>query len=241
MSKKKVQRPDISQVKRRLEKKPPPEPPPEPPPAPRVRPDTFKEAESFMKEYAELNAPQPEPSDEPAEEEARVDLGPLPEGVSAEATDRVFYRNTPIDNADVRATIESRCGEMDFADLVMTGRVVQDVPVLSGKLEVTFQSLLGSEIFWIERQSEREALTDWAVSSWLGYARLVLSLVAVNDREFQPYAKKREIDPDLFQSKFKLIMDMGEKQLELLLVNLNWFNYRVEQLYLDDFEQLKNG
>jgi len=236
MSSKKTQRPDISQVKRRLEPKPPPEPVKEMAPAPRIKPETLAEAEKFVQDFTEINAIPEEPA-----EEVRVDLGPLPDGVVAETPDRIFYRNTPIDNADVRASIESRCGPMDFADLVMTGRVVQDVPVLPDKLEVVFQSLLGSEIFWIERQSEKEALTDWALSSWMGYARLVMSLVVINNREFHPYTSKGDIDPDMFQSKFKSVMDMGEKQLELLLVNLNWFNYRVEQLYLDDFEQLKNG
>ena len=34
---------------------------------------------------------------------------------------------------------------------------------------------------------------------------------------------------------------MGEKLVELLLIHLHWFNDRVDRLYTDDFEKLKNG
>ena len=78
----------------------------------------------------------------------------------------------------------------------------------------------------------------------MGYARLTLSLLSVNGRDYRPVYKEnssRTIDEKLFQEKFEVLMDMGEKPIEYMLVNLNWFGDRVDRLSDNDFEQLKNG
>ncbi len=100
---------------------------------------------------------------------------------------------------------------------------------------------LASENFWIERSAEDQATTDWGIRSWMGYARLVLSLESINGKQFSPYEKGDEIDQVMFDEKYGKIMKMGEKLVELLLIHLHWFNDRVDRLYSDDFEKLKNG
>lgn len=210
----------------------------------RARPETMEQVAAFAKEV------QSQREEEEAEREAleknRVLLEERDDAEANKAalTDPTYYRNTPSDNREVRLAIEDNCDEMDFADLVLTGRVTQHVPIMPGKLEVVYQSLKASENFWVERQAEKEALSDWALRSWMGYARLTLSLLSVNGQDYRPVytdQKNKKIDEKLFREKFEALMDMGEKPIEYMLVNLNWFGDRVDRLSENDFEQLKNG
>ncbi|MAP22578.1 MAG: hypothetical protein CL582_16745 [Alteromonadaceae bacterium] len=233
-------KPDISKIKKRISD-PDSEPAPEPAAdKPRMKPETMKQIQDYARDVEEMRK-----EEEKEKEVNRVEIDKLPEDYvpqPGDGDDPVYYRNTPSDNPEIRKEIESRCREMDFSDLVLTGRVHQTVPILSDKLSVRYKSLLASENFWIERRAEGEASTDWGIRSWMGYARLALSIEAINDNGFDPYViKDDEIDNDLFNKKFKKIMNMGEKLVELLLIHLNWFNDRVDRLYSDDFEKLKNG
>jgi hypothetical protein len=233
-------RPDLSRIKKRISDEEP-EPAPEPvPEKPKMKPETIRQIQEYAKDVEELRK-----EDEKEEDLERVEIDELPENYvpqPGDGEDSVYYRNTPSDNPEIRRKIELRCKDMDFSDLVLTGRVHQTVPILSDKLSVRYKSLLASENFWIERRAEGEASTDWGIRSWMGYARLVLSVESINGNDFDHYVTKGdEIDNDLFNKKFKKIMGMGEKLVELLLIHLHWFNDRVDRLYSDDFEKLKNG
>ena len=235
-----ARKPDLSQIKQRIsdvDSEPAPEVAEE---KPRMKPETLRQIQDYARDVEEMRKEEQE-----EEELKRVEIDKLPDDYvpqSEDHEDAVFYRNTPSDNPEIRKEIESRCREMDFSDLVLTGRVHQAVPILKDKLSVKYQSLLASENFWIERRAEGEASTDWGIRSWMGYARLTLSLESINGNDFDPYViKGDEIDNDLFNKKFKKIMNMGEKLVELLLIHLHWFNDRVDRLYSDDFEKLKNG
>ena len=209
----------------------------------RARPETMQQIAEFAKEVQSQR--EEEEAEKAALEASKVVIEEYDDDDGPSASeDTTYYRNTNADNRKVRIAIEERCEEMDFADLVLTGRVTQNVPILPGKLEVVYQSLKASENFWVERQAEKEALSDWALRSWMGYARLTLSLLSVNGRDYRPVYKEnssRTIDEKLFQEKFEVLMDMGEKPIEYMLVNLNWFGDRVDRLSDNDFEQLKNG
>jgi hypothetical protein len=199
--------------------------------------DTLDQISKFNKESEELNR---------EEVLDKIDIGATPEGVEIEEfvddTDDMFYRGTAVDNPKTRKAIETKCTDMDFADLIITGRVTQVVPIVDEKLLVVFRSLLANENFWIEKNAQKHASTDWAMRSWMGYARLAMSIESLNGTDFSAYSSKSgEIDDQMFVKRFKEVMNMGEKLIELLLINLNWFNDRVENLYKHDFEKLKNG
>jgi hypothetical protein len=101
---------------------------------------------------------------------------------------------------------------------------------------------LAAETFWIEKNASDYGNTDWTVRSWMGYARLTISLKEINGSVLPDHRNKAgDIDKASFDAKYARIMNLGEKLIELLFVNLNWFNDRVEKLYQDDFELLKNG
>ena len=234
MSKKK---PNIDAIKNRVADAPEPEKPSQQPEdlVNRIKPETMEQ----IQDYARAVEEQREAEAKAADDE-RVELDELPDEYKADA-DNTYYRGTPADNPEVRRKIEEQAEEMDFADLVLTGRVTQLVRILPGKLEAEFRSLKAYENFWIERQAEKEGLSDWAIRSWMGYARLVLSMTSLNGRMYEEVCEGRSVVDSKFRSKFEDIMDIGEKPIEYLLLNLNWFNDRVEKLADNDFEQLKNG
>jgi hypothetical protein len=227
---------DLETVRARLADAPPEE---EEAPAPvrkgvGVRAETIEAARKYEQALADAQA----------REQERVDLGELPEGVVVDPVDvdPTFYRGTPSDNRRVRLAIEERCGEMDFADLVLTGRVRQRVPVLPGKIEFEYQSLTGTEDFWVESNAQLEANTEWGVRSWVVYARLAMSLVSVNGKALPTHLNKDgEIDTKAFQAKMRMVMKYGSKILDFAVTNMGWFNSRVEKIFQDDFESLGNG
>tara|TARA_B100000131_G_scaffold221323_1_gene212856 strand:+ start:41774 stop:42502 length:729 start_codon:yes stop_codon:yes gene_type:complete len=239
-----TQRPDISKIKQKIagrdiDHEEPIEEAPKPAnTGPLMRPETIEQVKQFAKDVQELR------EQEAQEEVVRTEIEELPEELEGtDATgDNMFYRYTAADNPDVRRAIEERASEMDFADLIITGRVSQHIPIIKDKFEIELQSLLAAENFWIERRAEKEGTTDWALRSWMGYARLALSIVTINGKTMPPCSdNKGVVDEERFAERFSHLMGMGEKPVEYLLVNLTWFNDRVDRLAEHDFEQLKNG
>lgn len=228
-------KPDLSKVKSRIKDETAEMTAEKPQEAkPRISPKTAEQIQDYAEDVEKMRREEEEAANN------RVELDELPENVSP-TQDNVYYRGTPSDNPEVRKQIEARCSPMDFSDLVLTGRVTQVVPIIPGKFEVGFQSLLTSENYWIERNAEKEATTDWGMRSWMGYARLAMSLTEVNGKELPTVVTKTGIDEEAWNDRFATVMNMGEKPVEYLLINLNWFSTRVDQLYKNDFDLLKNG
>lgn len=236
---------DLSEIKSRMEREkerkeeqevtlPSPSKVQEPP---SLRPDTLKQVKEYMKAAEELQRQQ-------EAQVEKVDLGPTPENAKSlvEPEDPTFYRNTHFDNKKVRTAVEAQCREMDFADLVLTGRVNQVVPVIPGKLVLEFQSLTGADSYWIENNAQMEAQTEWGLKSWVLWAQLTMSLVSMNGKAFPNHlGKDGEVDSKLFKEKQVKIMRLGAKILDIAATNMNWFNERVDKILQNDFEQLGNG
>jgi len=249
--------PDLSEIKRRMERETaavanrqeapapvteptqatPQRPQPSNPAKPPLRPETLAQLREFEKAAEEMR-------EQEAVEKDKIDLGPLPEGAKILPDDYepTFYRNNNHDNKRVREAVEARCTEMDFVDLVMTGRVSQVVPVIPGKLTFEFQSLTGADSFWIESNAQLEVTTEWGLKSWILWAQLTMSLTGVNGKAFPNHlGKDGEVDAKLFKEKQAKIMRMGAKILDIAVTNMNWFNERVDKILQNDFEQLGNG
>lgn len=234
---------DLSEIKRRMsEQEKARELPPESASSPKevkpaIKKETLEQVARFEQEFAALNAAKD------AEPE-KIELGPLPEGVKGmdDELDAVLYRGTVFDNKKVRKAIEARCVEMDFADLVLTGRVSQKVAVIPKKLTFEFQSLTGGESYWIESRAQSEASTDWGLRSWVVWAQLTMALVSVNGAQLPTHlGKDGDVDEKLFNEKRTRVMKLGAKVLDIAVTNMNWFNDRVDRIFQNDFEQLGNG
>jgi len=194
-------------------------------------PESLKsQLSSLEREMAELNAPA-----------QKIDLGPLPEAAKkkvAGVEDDTIKKTTPLDQL-LKEKTEKACAPMDFGELIMTGRVQQDVPVLPGKLRVTFQSLTGAESYWIERmvvEQPADISRAWAV-----YMQLAMSVHAVNGTPREPFNVEGKIDRGVLDRRLALLMKMNTRMIELLIANMFWFFDRVNALYENDFESIKNG
>lgn len=164
----------------------------------------------------------------------------LAEKAAADAVSRVRYEHTPTDSPEARALVEANVEPMDFGDLIMRGRVSQRIRV-SSSLTVTLESLTGKDNWWVHQESTKQE-TNLLARAWSMYAQLALALIAVND---EPLPRTRDARGNIIKAEFELCLDkvmgMPEPVLSLLLVNLNWFLDRVQQLLHDDFAALKNG
>jgi hypothetical protein len=177
---------------------------------------------------------------DPVEEVVKVDLGETPEDATPNYQ-TIYYRNTPLDNQEVRNRVEKSCSQLNFSDLILEGFVSQEVQVIEGRLRASYRSLLASENLWLEQQASTSE-TDYNRLEWIGYGRLVLALETINGAVL-PSAKDSggHYTTTTFTEKKAKIMAYPEKVIEVLLVNLAWFEDRVAQLFTNDFEQLKNG
>ena len=181
------------------------------------------------------------------DEGLKVELGEVDEE-TAKKFATVFYRNTPLDNPKTRRAIEARCSKMDFDELIITGRALQAVPIVKDKLTVVFQSLQTRDLIWIDTErAERfkgEAADGLDATAWAGYAKLALSTVRINDKEFvNCFSTEGAVDVELFERKYLQVIESNDKLTEALFVNYGWFEDRVLKMFSPEegFETLKNG
>ena len=204
-------------------------------------PDEMREQiQDLAEEMVQLNAPA-------SQETGRVDLGPLPAGAPSTmptaAMPAAVASAAPPPSNKIREGIERRCKPMDFGDLLLAGRVSQTVPILLAKLEVEFTSLTGVESYWMDYYAPPGIdVGSNAHVIWGLYARLALSISAVNGRQWEPIIQADgKVSATAVESRMAQLLRMSERVTNLLFTNLGWFNERVGKLFEDDFEALKNG
>jgi hypothetical protein len=217
------------------------------PPKPRLPPEREAEIARFSKDFQTANAPEqriPLPAaPQQADPNVRQADAPKPEEPRQDG-----FRST-FDTSDRRAWLERSLRPMDFGELVLTGRVTQDVELLRGKMSVRYQSLLGEETFWMEQRARDMAGQTQAslmnATTWTAYARLALAVQSINGSPLASHIIQNgdviAVDKDAVEKRIHQVLRMGERVVEMMLVNLGWFEERVTKLFDDDFEALKNG
>ena len=203
--------------------------------------DSQSTKEEDQKEQV-AEAPEEEDSydDDNESADGRFDLGELPDKYKS-----VIYSGTPWDNKEARTKIEKKCSDINFSDLILLGRVKQVVPIKPGTLEVEFQSLSSQDSLWITQASNHIA-DPFEAQVWAGYARLVASVTrmqvgGVRKDYHNHLSKDGTISKKDFDKKYDQVMKMSDRVLQILLINLTWFEDRISRLFVDDFDQLKNG
>lgn len=222
---------------------PAPRSPPPSAPKPQISPERSAEIARYTKDLAAANVPDlvaSAPVQDPnVRAQSSEDKAPAPEVRSGSL----------FDTKARRAATEASCRSMDFGDLIMTNRVTQDVPVLAGKLTVRFQSLTGEESFWLERELRDRVrpgpMGGSSAAAWTTYARLALSVHSINGTPLEPHITHNNgvesVDTAAAEKRIHQVLRLGERTVELLLVNLSWFEERVSALFEDDFASVKNG
>ena len=147
-----------------------------------------------------------------------------------------------------RKRLESQLEPMDLTDLVVNGRVRQNVTLIPKLLTVTFQSLRGNEVQWIEQAARAplslaqdnvqmyRALLESNTERQL--LRLLLSIHAINGAQLPVASQGMD---ETVRLRKERILELSANVIELLNINLDWFDERVAKLFDDDFAAVKNG
>lgn len=169
-----------------------------------------------------------------------------------EAEEEMFKRDTPFDYEGIqqqqrqlmskerKEDIESRLTELDIADMIVKREVVQDIPVVPGKLIYTLRTFNQHEhLFCLQYVYENPGSMTYA-EEFLNTCKLVCSLNAINGAHLPPHLDKDgEVDKELFKKKMFHVASFPVHVIADLSVQAIWFNQRVNELF--NVRNLKNG
>lgn len=146
-----------------------------------------------------------------------------------------------LDNPEVRKSIEDRLQPLSLEQLLTEGEAHQDVPIVRGKLIVTYRTVSGEEDLAIKRGLYGEKGSDRYLFDRLGIMQLACGLHSINGEPLPNHLKDSgAFDQDLFVVKFKRVRRFPMPLLASLGVNFQWFDQRSRRLFIDVGE-LKNG
>jgi hypothetical protein len=161
------------------------------------------------------------------------DLGRL----GASRSTNIF--NTP----EQRKAIEARLEPLDFGELVMNGNVMQRVPIIPGKFEVTFQHVEASTDLKIKEMvgqtcnkldmGEAYALSLYALLT------LAAAVVKIGDRVYPSYIENGAVSDKMLWKRFEQVSANIVPMVMCLIANFVWFDERVSDLFRVD--RIKNG
>ena len=146
-----------------------------------------------------------------------------------------------LNNEKRRKAIESRCKDMNLVDLITEGQVLQNVPIVPGKLEVTYRSVSSGEdleikrmLYNIRREVPRYQVDAYSVMS------LTLAVHAINGHPLPDHNDESgNFSETRFNKKFELVKKYPIQLVADLGINYIWFDIRVKKLF--SVEALGNG
>ncbi len=131
--------------------------------------------------------------------------------------------------------IESRCQPMAFEELLMTGSVQQRVPIIPGKFEPIFRSLLGDENVEILRMMGSVRGPDQYILDVMSLYNLTAGLYAINGKPLPNHLDVNgDFNEEMFRAKYKVVRKMALPILADMSVNYRWFSRRVQKLTVVD-------
>lgn len=214
---------------------------PRPAGSPILRPETQQQLEEFTKaQQEELKNIAQEANKVTAEQKDNSKKDDIFESL-LDLSDQRTVAEKMLDNRKRREEIESRCAPMKFEDLLYRNEVEQKVPIIPGKFEPTFRSLVPEETLFIKRYIAKDpATSDQYHFEKYNLCILACSLVAINDRPLPDHRDAQgNVDEGLFETKMKMVLKKSGYIVADLGVNYTWFDTRVRKLITAD--GLKNG
>ena len=150
-------------------------------------------------------------------------------------------------NPKIRKRVEKGLKKMEVEDLIMHGEVVQDVTLISNKIDpnrpklwVTFRSVSAIEDLAIKKRFYDEEGPDRFMLDRYSIMNLCIGLKAINGKEQPPHLDENgEFDDDEFKKKYRKIARMPHQLLAFLVINYLWFDERVRRILVT--EELGNG
>ncbi len=146
-----------------------------------------------------------------------------------------------LNNEVRRKAIEARCEDMDLVDLITEGRVLQKVPIVPNKFEVTYRSVSSGEDLEIKRMlyNIRKEVPRYQVDAY-SVMSLTLAIHAINGHPLPDHNDEAgNFSEDRFKKKFELVKKYPLQLVADLGINYIWFDVRVKKLF--SVEALGNG
>lgn len=143
-----------------------------------------------------------------------------------------------------RKRIEKRLKELDIDDMIRNREIIQSIPVVPGKLELTLRTFSQKEHLWCMQYIYEHIGSDSYQNELFNTCKVVCSLVAINGKPLTEHRNKvgergEEVDRKKFDSKLDQLIAFPVQLIADVSVQLIWFNARVNKLF--DLDTLKNG
>jgi len=149
-----------------------------------------------------------------------------------------------LNNPEQKVIIEARLQPLDITDMIVTGYVKQDVPIIPNKLTFTYRSMTGEEDLEIKRlvMSESKSLdvSDRYLLDKYAFMSMSVGLVAINSKPLgDVYDSNGGFSDEMFWLKFKRVIRLPLHMLASIGLNQMWFEQRARKLYVA--EKVGNG
>jgi len=149
-----------------------------------------------------------------------------------------------LNNPEQKKSIEARLSTLDITDMIVTGFVKQDVPIIPGKLTFTFRSMTGEEDLEIKRlvmhESKSLDISDRYLLDKYAFMSMTVGLVAVNGKPLgDVYDSNGGFSDEQFWIKYKRVIRLPLHMLASIGLNQMWFEQRARKLYVA--EKVGNG
>jgi len=143
-----------------------------------------------------------------------------------------------------RETIEARLGSLDISDMIMKREIQQVVPVVPGKLELTFRTMSQKEGLWILQYIFDFPGSTLYTQELLSTCRLVASVIAINGKYLPEHREGvgqsgESVSKEGFKKKMEALSSFPIQFIADMSVQLIWFEDRVNDLF--GLDALKNG
>jgi hypothetical protein len=149
-----------------------------------------------------------------------------------------------LNNPEQKAVIEARLQPLDITDMIVSGYVKQDVPVIPGKLTFTFRSMTGEEDLEVKRlimtESKSLEVSDRYLLDKYAFMSMAVGLAAINGKPLgDVYDSNGGFSDDQFWVKYKRVIRLPLHMLASIGLNQMWFEQRARKLYVA--EKVGNG
>jgi hypothetical protein len=143
-----------------------------------------------------------------------------------------------------KKVIEERLEPLDITDLITQREIIQDVPVIPGKLVFTFRTLSQRENIWCMKYVYDFPGSQRYVETLFDTAKLACVVMALNGKPFPDHRKDigqkgEDVDKEQFINKMGIIASWPVQLIADAGIQCNWFNDRVNSLFNEGI--LKNG
>jgi len=146
-----------------------------------------------------------------------------------------------LNNKKRRQEIEIRCEPMSFEDLLMKNEVHQIVPIIPGKFEVIFRSMVPAESLFVKQfmSAESQKSENYYLEK-MSMCNIAIGLLSINGKPIgAPHLNDDEVNEEVFKQKLKSLSKKSAYILADLSLNYAWFDLRVRRLLSP--EKLGNG